>query len=386
MFVIRLAPRLGIAIAFAAALSVPPLSAHLAPVPCSQRNGQNRKPGSADKVALALAASAVDEASVLEPESRGLILELAGEAVDPVDCNKAVDYFNFAFDATTRMDAGDPSNLRAKTQQSIVERLVGLDLDAALRLLRRADPPSMTTDPTVDLRVDAAEVLVLSLLERNAPGDVDKAAGLIEYVSKTGQYPCGAASALIRSFKETGRRWRSARTFRDAMDAFARDHEFKDSGNAFVNLIRSSEGSVSDDLRREAIRVVMDSIRDQQKLAVEAGVEAKQFNVICEEKELHFRGELSLLTLNVLPVVKQVDPQLAGGLIRENPDIQAALKGQETTTAWDSGVCNGGAGFYSGPQDPKAVEESRAWLADAPRQRRSEGLGFHATRRGGDPG
>ena len=305
----------------------------------------------------------MDEASELEPESRGLILELAGEAVDPVDCNKAIDYFDLAFDATTRMDAGDHSNLRAKTQQTIVERLDGLDLGVALRLLQRADRPSMTTDPTVDLRAHATEFLVQSLLERNAPGDVDKAAELIAYVGRTGEYPYGAASPLIRSFEATGQRWRSARTFRDAMDAFAKGQEFKDSRNAFVGLIRWSEGSVSDDLRREAVRLVVDSIRDQQKSAEQAGVETKQFNLVCEEKELHFRSEFSLFVLNVLHVAAQIDSELAGELIRENPDIQAALKGQETAAALDSVLCNGGVGFYSGPQDPKAVEEGQAWLA-----------------------
>lgn len=124
MDVMRLVPRLSVAIALAVALSATTLSAHLIPTPCNQRIRQERQPGSASKIALALATSAVDEAAELEPESRGLVLKLAGEAVDFVDCNKAIDYLLSAFEATARMDAGDPSNLRAKTQQTIIERLV----------------------------------------------------------------------------------------------------------------------------------------------------------------------------------------------------------------------------------------------------------------------
>jgi len=101
--------------------------------------------------------------------------------------------------------------------------------------------------------------------------------------------------------------------------------------DSFVSLIRFTRESVSDDLRREAIHRVVDSIRHQQKSEAEAGVETEQFNLICDDKEIHFRSELSHFIFNILGVVTQIDPQLARELIRENPDIQTILKGQDTS-------------------------------------------------------
>lgn len=175
-----------------------------------QEASQDSVPGSRKQLALGVVASAAQAATQAEPESRGLLLVLAGDAVFVADPELAKNYYASAFEATEEMVLLARFNIRVGLQESIVARFVSLDPDKALELLQRVDKPQWTGYPGEDIRSRSASLLASTFLRGNSPDDVEKTIALLEYLGNTGQYPYRAAAELIKFFHHRGEDWRGA--------------------------------------------------------------------------------------------------------------------------------------------------------------------------------
>jgi len=228
-------------------------------LPSPQEAGVKPAGRSTTELALRLINSAIEAAQGIDPASKAIVLLMAGRAVRTLWPEKAVTYLAESFQAAEDIEG---SNLRLALQPMLVDQVADLDLDKAEDLIEKMDTPEITPHPDRDDRVVTAGGVIGKLLARNGPDDPDKAAGLLEYLGDTGQYPYEAASQLIGFFHRKGQDWRAADVFMRAAGYFREDDRFQGTPDKFTELIEASEGKVPASVLVSALRLCTREIKE----------------------------------------------------------------------------------------------------------------------------
>ena len=291
------------------------------------------------QIALDLVASAAAAAGQFEPETRGLLLVLAGDAVSEMDPERGRSYYAAAFEATEKMVLAGGPNIRIGLQEGIVARLAGPDPDAALELLERMDKPHWSAYPGEDIRSRSAKLLVQSLLVRNAKGDIEKTLRVLSYLGSTGEYPYRAATELIHFFAQRNEDPRCAEIFSQAMDHFQKDAEFEDSATAFAEVISDTDKQVTPSLLTRAIRLVIASVKKAEENQAKEGKKTEQTLILASDRgQLRFSHRATYLAFRLLPLAMRLDPKLARELREQDAELQRLTDKQssEVIQRWSS--------------------------------------------------
>ena len=263
-------------------------------------------------------------------------LALVAERIAPdLSAQWAKDLFNLTFEL-------DPDWNRSALQKNAVAVLANIDPAAAFRMLGMMSPlPNLTTLPE-DLRADAAAaVFPRYWKDKKSQSRLDAIRGASGAMAKDGQYPFRAVSPVLHDVLEqdeaAGLAW-----FSEICLAYRQGNSNIRSANRdFVAFVREFWPKLPSPAKREALTGVIGKLTQPD---ANGGSGAYHARVKTSAGMIEFSSENEQLLFQVMPFVRELDPDWAARLSHDRPALFGQSGQLGVTTEDVSQVYIGGSG------------------------------------------
>jgi hypothetical protein len=264
---------------------------------------------------------------------------------------------------------------RIAIEKNAVVALSYVKPSRAMTLIRSMDPPvSDGVGFPEDVRSDGARIIFQNYWRGQRPRGLPELRAEAIYLGQTGQYPYRAVQNIVVDLvaeapKEKGQLPIAAQSFvSDAYSFFRRGSKFQLEDDDFVEFLQTLHAILPTSLLRQGVELAVERLFDTDRPLDKQGYLS---HIQTEKGDAVFRRRQEKLLFDILPLVREIDPNWAAQIVHRDPNLGQA-EGNSGKEIMSEGVINPG-----GPEPvnggSRGLQQSRADAASALSQTNPEG-------------
>ena len=278
-----------------------------------------------------------EDAQQLAPVDRAAVLSRAVMSAQRIEPDLVLPWTEEIFNLAPQI----PEDRRASLEWNTVQAVALHDVDAAMRLLERMDPPSKSLlDAGSDPRVLAAGSVFGQFWgrrgprfrrdeveddEEDAPASAEKAQRtkkldrmreIAAHLGTTGVYPYGAFAAPLRALKIQDPAAQET-LFADLLSAFRSSPGRYADVAEFVRMLMNARSEAPAGLLREALTMAVATI---DRLPTDSGP-AVTFTYRSQGTSGQLNNGASMQLMRIMPLIREVDPAWAQQVLEQHQDV-----------------------------------------------------------------
>lgn len=253
------------------------------------------------------------------PEERAFLYVRLGEAATEIQPELATLLAEEVFDLTLQLPR---THNRLAMQKNAVLSLAKVDPDRAFELFERIDLPYPGSDGyvTEDVRADGARKLFAELWRRRGPGALEKLRAQAQHLGNTGQYPYLAMAPIISDVARSSPLLAQS-LFTEAVESYGRGDRVRLSDQEFASFVRQMWEVVPRPSSVEALRILVERLLRRTKTPTNETVLMRAYT---EKGVSQFHSSEDFLLFELLPLIRQTDPEWARRIVEGRPALAEA--------------------------------------------------------------
>ncbi len=211
---------------------------------------------------------------------------------------------------------------RVAAEKNAVTALAAVDPVRAFELFGTMDDPvpMLSGGLPEDVRAFGARIVLPQFWKREGSGSLDDIRRAAQHVGDTGQYPYMGMAPIIRDLLKLGD-IRADSLLSEALAYYTQPSRFRASDKEFVQLLGAVWDVAPLSWRREALSTAVAHLTGEAKPP-----EAETFRarLLTEKGVAEFKSASQRLLFELLPKVREIDPDWARRLVESHPEIGQA--------------------------------------------------------------
>jgi hypothetical protein len=265
-------------------------------------------------------------------------------------------------DEVFQLSPGLPADAqRSQNEMTAMMAIAENDSDHGLELLTRMEPPAPRSDgqPGPDLRAMTATMLFQKIWQKRGAEAIDSLQATARQLGETGSYPYMAMASIIR---QVGRKdpEKAQSLTNDALAYFSRRARSDQSAQQMAMFLRSNREYIPQPMLKDILtQLVADAL--ETKNDTKTGSVAVFSN---SRGTATMSGATSLLLFQLLPMIRDIDPDWAKKVEAQSSELQASANLVQSSNAGGSermGVFIGGP---NGGPPVNMMEEMKSMEVD----------------------
>jgi hypothetical protein len=258
----------------------------------------------------------------MPPEDRADQLERLADAAARIQPSLAYLWSQELF----RLASSMPTSWNSMAwEQTAISRLAAVDPAQALDMLEAMGPPIAQSDGSIpeDVRCVAANNVFPRFWNHMGPQSLERLRQVAARLGETGAYPYLAASTLIRlpQIDPIARE----QFFGDSLTFYRRGSHVVSDDFYFGQLLKEVKGYISPALLKAGVETAVAHIEEHQKAEWRNG-KVYRGRIYGKTGAADVSDQTDSQLLDLLPILRQVDPNAADDLLRSRPSLQQAYK------------------------------------------------------------
>lgn len=213
-----------------------------------------------------------------------------------------------------------PGYDRVVTQKNAATAMSWMDVSRAMQMLNQCDQPSAADSDVEDVRDVAARRIFPRYWETAGRAALPQLRRTANHLGDTGQYPYGAMVPVIQGVNAKDPA--TALTLMgEAVAFYHRGSPFQTTTEEFIDFLKRVKPLMPPAARKEALEAVVKDLT-----ASPGGNENQQWRtrVYTEKGVADFHSRNAKLLFDVLPMIREVDPEWAQQLVAKQTDLAQA--------------------------------------------------------------
>jgi hypothetical protein len=243
-----------------------------------------------------------------------------------------------------------PGYDRVVTQKNAATAMSWIDVQRALQMLNQCEAPSATDSDTEDVRDVAAVTIFKRYWDTTAFQGLPRIQRTAEHLGDTGEYPYGAMVSIILEANVLHPE-KALPLVGEALGYFERGSPFVTASEEFVDFLKRMKPLMPLAVRRQALEAIVKDLT-----ASPGGNENQQWRtrVYTSQGVADFHSRNAELLFEILPMIREVDPDWAQRLVEQNHDLAQADAGRGKVITAEGGV------VIKNPDNPPSAAELSA--------------------------
>lgn len=245
-----------------------------------------------------------------------LVRLLDGSAVSEPVLTKlwAEELFNLTFQLPI-------SHNRLAAQKNALVHLVRVDSERALELYALLDTPTPGENGFIaeDVRAYGARTIFGEVWKRNGSKSLDRLRLLAQQIGETGEYPCLAIVPILRDLSANDPILAEA-LFSEAVRYYSRGSRVQSADSEFVEFLQATSSFMPKPALRQGLTIVVERLKNPRDFDSEKG-DIYRGRVYSEKQAIEFRTRADRLLFDLMPLVREVDPDWAKRLAVGRPEL-----------------------------------------------------------------
>jgi hypothetical protein len=216
---------------------------------------------------------------------------------------------------------------RLAFEKNALESLAASDPERAMQLFGQMEDPIPQDSGRFpeDLRAFAARTIFPAFWKFKGLQGFDEIRARAQLLGSTGQYPYVGIAPLVRELADSEDP-RAEVMLGDAVSHFSQGSRFDSAAKEYVELLNEVWSILSAPLKRQAITAAVTQLTQPPTAGdfIYRGTARTKSNVV------EFTNQNQQLLFELIPRIREVDPQLADRLLEKNPSFAAAENTQST--------------------------------------------------------
>lgn len=323
---------------------------------------RDEKPTSAEdkKLQAELLDRAYGLSKNLSDSDRAFLLGRIASASAKNDSERATKVAEEVFGITSNLKPGMNRN---QAELSAVSAVAESDIPAALQMLQRMEaPPAGAQMP--DLRMGLAAMLFQRHWQKEGLNGIDTLNATARRLGDSGNYPFMAMGPIIRQVARKDAE-KAQSLFNDSLAYIANPPKDQMGADSIAGFLRNNQDRIPAPLMKQILeKLVKNALetKDDPNLQVTASFSNSK------GKKAELKGAASFLLFQIMPLVKQVDPEWAKKLEKENEQLRLAAEmaseeGEQEVTVM-AAVPAEGSDNRNAPPPAAMMEEMKAMRVD----------------------
>jgi hypothetical protein len=220
---------------------------------------------------------------------------------------------------------------RLAFQKNALEALASSDPVRSMQLFGTMEDPIPLDSGRFpeDVRAFAARIVFPAYWKQTGVEGFDEIRSKAQFLGNTGQYPYAAIASIERDLAHS-EDLRAQVLFRDAVSYFSRGSHFDNAGKEYVELLNAVWDILSAPLKHQAITAAVTKLTQPPP----SGDFDYRGTVRNKTSVIQFSDQHQQLLFELMPRIREVDPQTAERLMQKNPSFAAA----EDSQSGESGI------------------------------------------------
>ncbi|MCU1284670.1 MAG: hypothetical protein JWO13_1020 [Acidobacteriales bacterium] len=255
----------------------------------------------------------------LSESDRAFLLARLAQASTKVDAEKSKKWADEVFDVS----AGLPADMsRNQNEMNAMIAIAENDPDHGLQLLLKMEPPAPRDDgrPQPDMRSGAAMMLFQKYWQKKGADGIEALQSTARQLGEAGNYPYMAMTPIIRSVGRTDKDKAQGLT-NEALAYFSRRTKSDMGAQQLSMFLRTNREFIPlpmlKDILSQMVTDALDTKNDTRSNAVLATFSSGRGSAT-------MTGAANLVLFNLLPMIKEIDPEWAKKVEAQSQELKAA--------------------------------------------------------------
>lgn len=209
---------------------------------------------------------------------------------------------------------------RLAAQKNAATAMSWIDPQRALQMLEQCDAPAASDFGVQDIREVAARRVFKRYWEVKGMSGLGKLQRAADHLGETGEYPYSAMAPVIEEVNRKNPAKGQA-LISDALGFYRRGSQFQMADEDFIGFMRTTKDITPAGIRRESLEAIVKNLtrdsgnKDNQNWRV---------RIYTSSGVAEFHARNTGLLFEVLPMIREVDPEWARRLVEQNHDLAQA--------------------------------------------------------------
>jgi hypothetical protein len=243
-----------------------------------------------------------------------------------------------------------PGYDRVVTQKNAATAMAWIDERRAMQMLDQCEIPSPSDSDAEDVRDDAAITVFKRYWDANAFQGLPRIQRTADHLGDTGQYPYEAMIPIVLEAKVLNPA-KALSLINEAFAYFQRGSPFVTSTEQFVEFYKRVKPLLTAPMQREALEAIVNDLT-----AGPGGNENQRWRtrVYTSQGVADFHSRNTKLLFDILPMIRELDPEWAQRLVEQNHELAQADAAQGKLLSAEGGV------IITNPDNPPSSAELSA--------------------------
>jgi hypothetical protein len=209
---------------------------------------------------------------------------------------------------------------RVVTQKNAATAMSWIDIQRGLQMLDQCETPSQTDSDAEDVRDMAARTIFRRYWQTAGMSGLSRIQRTANHIAETGEYPYGAMVPVIQGVGAKDPT-KSSALISEAVTFYGRGSKFEMTNYAFVDFLKQVKPFMTLAMRRQALEALV------KALTADSGEkEDRQWRVrvYTDKGVADFHTQNARLLFDILPMVREVDPEWAQRLVEQHQELTQA--------------------------------------------------------------
>jgi hypothetical protein len=295
----------------------------------------------------------------LVPSERAILLTFLCRTASQHKLSFTTDWAQEALHIASQLP---PDWNRLAVQKNALVALSYTNPDRAMSLLRSLDLPIEIENGVFpeDVRSDAARTIFKNYWLQKKPLGLDELRSTAAYLGQTGQYPYAAVGFILTDVVSNQKIAKpeipgtASSMLLDAYSSYQRGSKFRNEDYEFVNFLEALRGVLPSASLKHGVDIAVERLTSQKEPAEYQYVSRMQ----TQKGTATFHTLADELLFEMLPLVREVDPELADKLLQSNQALKQVGAAGNSVLSSEGAIIVGG---NASPEDQeRALQMSRA--------------------------
>jgi hypothetical protein len=210
-----------------------------------------------------------------------------------------------------------PGYDRVVTQKNAATAMGWIDIQRALQMLNQCEAPSPSDSDAEDVRDVAARTIFARYWQTDGMNGLAKIQRTADHLGDTGEYPFGAMVPVIQavSAKDPAK---SSALINEAVTFYQRGTKFEMTNYEFVDFLKQVKPLMPLSTRRQPLEALVKALTSDSG---EKNDRQWRIRVYTDKGVAEFRNQNVALLFDILPMIREVDPEWAQRLVEQHADL-----------------------------------------------------------------
>ncbi len=213
-----------------------------------------------------------------------------------------------------------PGYDRVVTQKNAATAMSWINIQRALQMLDQCEPPSPIDSDVEDVRDVAARTIFKQYWQTAGMTGVANIQRTADHLGETGEYPYGAMVPVIQGVNAKDPA-KSAALISEAVTFYQRGTNFEMTNYEFIDFLKQVQPLMPLSTRRQPLEALVKALTSDSS---EKDDRQWRIRVYTDKGVADFHTQNAQLLFDILPMVREVDPEWAQRLVEQHAELTQA--------------------------------------------------------------